>query len=135
MLDLIKMLPFEKKKRCLLVAFKKEVLRRYAEESGRTSVKDGGAAAGRGSGAEGGVRGQVDWVCQAGVKGSGLAKGSAAQLSPSWSLCITGTTCSRKPSGWTRVFQSTMGSERRRQWHCTPLLLPGKSHGWRSLEG
>ena len=24
---------------------------------------------------------------------------------------------------------------RRRQWHPTPLLLPGKSHGWRSLEG
>ena len=25
--------------------------------------------------------------------------------------------------------------ERRRQWHPTPVLLPGKSHGWRSLEG
>ena len=24
---------------------------------------------------------------------------------------------------------------RRRQWHPTPVLLPGKSHGWRSLEG
>ena len=24
---------------------------------------------------------------------------------------------------------------RRRQWHPTPLLLPGKSHGWRSLVG
>ena len=23
----------------------------------------------------------------------------------------------------------------RRQWHRTPVLLPGKSHGWRSLEG
>ena len=23
----------------------------------------------------------------------------------------------------------------RRQWHPTPILLPGKSHGWRSLEG
>ena len=23
----------------------------------------------------------------------------------------------------------------RRQWHPTPVLLPGKSHGWRSLEG
>jgi len=22
-----------------------------------------------------------------------------------------------------------------RQWHPTPVLLPGKSHGWRSLEG
>ena len=24
---------------------------------------------------------------------------------------------------------------RRRQWHPTPVLLPGKSHGWRRLEG
>ena len=24
------------------------------------------------------------------------------------------------------------GLERRRQWHPTPVLLPGKSHGWRS---
>ena len=23
----------------------------------------------------------------------------------------------------------------RRQWHTTPVLLPGKSHGWRSLVG
>ena len=26
-------------------------------------------------------------------------------------------------------------SPRRRQWHPTPVLLPGKSHGWRSLVG
>ena len=25
--------------------------------------------------------------------------------------------------------------DRRRQWHLTLVLLPGKSHGWRSLEG
>ena len=28
-----------------------------------------------------------------------------------------------------------MVKTRRRQWHPTPVLLPGKSHGWRSLEG
>ena len=28
-----------------------------------------------------------------------------------------------------------MQSVRRRQWHPTPVLLPGKSHGWRSLVG
>ena len=27
------------------------------------------------------------------------------------------------------------GHLRRRQWHPTPVLLPGKSHGWRSLVG
>ena len=27
------------------------------------------------------------------------------------------------------------GIQRRRQWHPTPVLLPRKSHGWRSLVG
>ena len=30
---------------------------------------------------------------------------------------------------------STILCYRRRQWHPTPVLLPGKSHGWRSLVG
>ena len=29
----------------------------------------------------------------------------------------------------------TYGHLQRRQWHPTPVLLPGKSHGWRSLVG
>ena len=29
----------------------------------------------------------------------------------------------------------SMNEEQRRQWHPTPVLLPGKSHGQRSLEG
>ena len=28
-----------------------------------------------------------------------------------------------------------MSNIQRRQWHPTPVLLPGKSHGWRSLVG
>ena len=32
-------------------------------------------------------------------------------------------------------YYSTVVSWRRRQWHPTPVLLPGKSHGWRSLVG
>ena len=32
-------------------------------------------------------------------------------------------------------FASSSSWPRRRQWHPTPVLLPGKSHGWRSLEG
>ena len=46
---------------------------------------------------------------------------------------------------WLELFASTgkvyffhLGSSRRlwrRQWHPTPVLLPGKSHGWRSLVG
>ena len=32
-------------------------------------------------------------------------------------------------------FASICPSSQRRQWHPTPVLLPGKSHGWRSLVG
>ena len=32
-------------------------------------------------------------------------------------------------------FQAFQVKVRRRQWHPTPVLLPGKSHGWRSLVG
>ena len=32
-------------------------------------------------------------------------------------------------------FTRRLWSRRRRQWHPTPVLLPGKSHGWRSLVG
>ena len=34
---------------------------------------------------------------------------------------------------WSQGF--TLDSDGRRQWHPTPVLLPGKSHGWRSLVG
>ena len=30
---------------------------------------------------------------------------------------------------------TTLMAECRRQWHPTPVLLPGKSHGWRGLVG
>ena len=33
------------------------------------------------------------------------------------------------------LFIKLLWTYRRRQWHPTPVLLPGKSHGWRSLEG
>ena len=32
-------------------------------------------------------------------------------------------------------FKEAIGLEGRRQWHTTPVLLPGKSHGPRSLVG
>ena len=34
-----------------------------------------------------------------------------------------------------RILSITSMWDQRRQWHPTPVLLPGKSHGWRSLEG
>ena len=34
-----------------------------------------------------------------------------------------------------KVYVSPEPSTRRRQWHPTPVLLPGKSHGQRSLVG
>ena len=36
--------------------------------------------------------------------------------------------------GWVNKL-SLLVSQRRRQWHPTPVLLAGKSHGWRSLVG
>ena len=33
------------------------------------------------------------------------------------------------------VFNISPGDSWRRQWHPTPVLLPGESHGWRSLVG
>ena len=33
------------------------------------------------------------------------------------------------------VFDRRYSNGRRRQWHPTPVHLPGKSHGWRSLVG
>ena len=33
------------------------------------------------------------------------------------------------------LYWGGIGAWRRRQWHPTPVLLPGKSHGWRSLVG
>ena len=34
-----------------------------------------------------------------------------------------------------KKIRDTKGTFRRRQWHSTPVLLPRKSHGWRSLVG
>ena len=36
---------------------------------------------------------------------------------------------------WIIVFDYFRRKYRRRQWQPTPVLLPGKSHGWRSLVG
>ena len=35
----------------------------------------------------------------------------------------------------TQHYTSTIHQYQRRQWHPTPVLLPGKSHGWGSLVG
>ena len=45
----------------------------------------------------------------------------------SWPGSHTGSLCCDKLLPYTIV--------RRRWWHPTPVLLPGKSHGWRSLVG
>ena len=33
------------------------------------------------------------------------------------------------------IFRNLYWFSQKRQWHPTPVLLPGKSHGWRSLVG
>ena len=39
------------------------------------------------------------------------------------------------PPNWSPCFCASPPHFQRRQWHPTPVLLPGKSHGWRSLVG
>ena len=57
-----------------------------------------------------------------------------------WSI-YTGTSVNTI-NNWFHCFNSLPGEQivkhllvqaRRRHWHTTPVLLPGKSHGWRSL--
>ena len=48
--------------------------------------------------------------------------------------------CSRPPPPFSQdaplpSFAGPQAGRRRRQWHPIPVLLPGKSHGWRSLVG
>ena len=72
-----------------------------------------------------------------------FAMTSAFSWQNSISLCPA-SFCTQKPNllvtpgvSWfpTFAFQSPIMNRRRRQWHPTPVLLPGKSHGWRSLVG
>ena len=61
------------------------------------------------------------------------------EIKPTYHFCISPTFTSFLPSFISHL--STIyyvpGSRdtRRRQWHPTPVLLPGESHGWRSLVG
>ena len=48
-----------------------------------------------------------------------------------WKLAVS----TKELGTWTGHFTGTNRSHRRRQWHPTPVLLPGKSHGWGSLVG
>ena len=60
-----------------------------------------------------------------------------------WNQSMTGVGGNENKIGdyvWRQLFrklllQRDMAVVRRRQWHPTPELLPGKSHGWRSLVG
>ena len=41
----------------------------------------------------------------------------------------------KRESIWSLIIKCDMSYRQRRQWHPTPVLLSGKSHGRRSLEG
>ena len=41
----------------------------------------------------------------------------------------------KRKSGKTFIYCYLVNYDQRRQWHPTPVLLPGKSHGRRSLVG
>ena len=51
-------------------------------------------------------------------------------------LAVQGTLESSPTPQFKSINSSVLSfRHRRRQWHSTPVLLPGKSHGWRSLVG
>ena len=54
-----------------------------------------------------------------------------------WGEFNTQIAISKEISQWHLVLSQVYNYPllRRRQWHPTPVLLPGKSHGWRSLVG
>ena len=57
---------------------------------------------------------------------------------PQFHQCIQGQqqVCSHLwPTAWSSLYFGRLNYLWRRQWHPTPVLLPGKSHGWRSLVG
>ena len=45
------------------------------------------------------------------------------------------STAKTKTNKWEKKLKTHNLIKRRRQWHPTPVLLPGISHGWRSLVG
>ena len=49
------------------------------------------------------------------------------------SYCSTATALLKLPTHWLHYFLFFISPLRRRQWHPTPVLLPGKSHGRKSL--
>ena len=59
-------------------------------------------------------------------------KSSACQF-PNEGIQRGKVTCSRSHNDLD--LYPSLPDSRRKQWHPTPVLLPGKSHGWRSLEG
>ena len=50
-----------------------------------------------------------------------------------WKAAVHGSW--RVGHNWTTSFSLFTFMHWRRKWQPTPILLPGKSHGWRSLEG
>ena len=58
-------------------------------------------------------------------------------LSLGLSLQLNHLSCLLAPLSkqWGYAHIQSLRATRRRQWHSTPVLLPGKSHGWRSLVG
>ena len=56
-------------------------------------------------------------------------------------FCCSNIDCGWRPGSLRKQnkqkvkFEGYYENPRRRQWHPTPVLLPGKSHGWRSLVG
>ena len=80
---------------------------------------------------------RMDWLNLLAVQGTlkSLLKNHNSKASVLWCSAIFMVQLSHlyMTTGKTIALTTSSFVSQRRQWHPTPVLLPGKSHGWRSL--
>ena len=74
------------------------------------------------------------WYSPKGLRESDMTEQSTKQISELlWRVAIC-VSCFQFDTFYPQIAVLCL-VPRRRQWHPTPVLLPGESHGWRSLVG
>ena len=90
-----------------------------------------------------GVAEDRTWLTSLSLSINGEGNGNPLQCSclenprdgGAWWAAVYGVAQSWTQLKWLSFSSSSRFIHWRRQWHPTPVLLPGKSHGWRSLVG
>ena len=72
---------------------------------------------------------------RSGMVAISFSRGSSHSRDQTLFSCLASRFFTTEPSGKPSVFVLVLDLSRRRQWHPTAVLLPGKSHGRRNLVG